>query len=215
MRVTVVDYNSGNLQSVMQSLHAAADKAGLGISFKLSGDAEDIAAADRIVLPGVGSFADCAQNLRAIDGMEDALNDAVFKRAVPFLGICVGMQVMANSSSEGSESGLGWIDAHVDHLHALDQNLRLPHMGWNSIYRSSVNPILSYDPSDEFYFLHSYGYAQLPSHFNPSYTKYSSTFVASFAYNNILGVQFHPEKSHQSGHDLINRFCTYDFGPIG
>ena len=124
------------------------------------------------------------------------------------------MQVMAKSSAEGTEEGLGWIDAHVQHLSSLDPSLRLPHMGWNTIISGFNNPIISTDSSVEFYFLHSFGFTQLPAIYNPSFTEYSSNFVSSFAYKNIFGVQFHPEKSHKFGQDLIHRFCTFDFTAI-
>ena len=211
MRVTVVDYNSGNLQSVMQSLHAAAEKAGLDVSFKLSGDAEDIAAADRIVLPGVGSFADCAQNLRAIDGMEDALNDAVFKRAVPFLGICVGMQLMAERGFEDGETqGLGWISGHVEKIKA--EGLKIPHMGWSGLDLKTDHAVFKdIEQGHAVYFVHSY-------HFNAVHEKdvlaemhYGGRLIAAIGRDNMMGMQFHPEKSQNIGQVMLTNWLNWTF----
>ena len=209
MRVAVVDYGSGNLQSVIQSLHSAGDKAGLDYEFEMSARADDIRRADRIVLPGVGAFPDCAKNLRQIPEMEEALNDAVLDRGIPFLGICVGMQLMADSGSEdGDTAGLGWISGDVVKLEA--NALKIPHMGWSGLNLKSSHPV--FDQIDEghaVYFLHSYHMNVENKDHIFAEMQYGSRLVAAIGRDNMVGMQFHPEKSQHIGQFMLMNWLKW------
>ena len=209
MQVTVVDYGSGNLQSVMQSLHAAADSAGLSVNFKLSDQDQDVARADRTVLPGVRSFADCAKNLRSIDGMEDALNDAVLSRRVPFLGICVGMQLMAEQGFEdGLSQGLGWIKGHVEKIEAGD--LKIPHMGWNGLNLKKDHPVFDgLQEGHAVYFVHSYHFNVKDEQNVLAGMNYGGPLVAAIGRDNMIGMQFHPEKSQEIGQIMLKNWLNW------
>ena len=208
MRVVVVDYGSGNLQSVMQSLQAAAHKSDQDIEFTLSDRTEDVAAADRIVLPGVGSFSDCARNLRAVDGMEDALNDAVLSRAIPFLGICVGMQLMADQGFEdGQADGLGWIPGHVEKIEA--DGLKIPHMGWNSLSLKPHPVFAGIDQGHAVYFVHSYHLKATQQQDILAEMNYGGPLVAAIGRDNMIGMQFHPEKSQHIGQIMLTNWLNW------
>ena len=209
-QVALIDYGSGNLHSAGRALRAAASAAGTGHQITITDDPAVIAAADRIVLPGVGHFADCAAGLRAVPGVVDALNSAVIEAEKPFFGICVGLQLLATAGLEdGRTPGLGWIPGEVD-LIQPGEGFRIPHMGWNGLAFPRPHPIfagLEADP--HVYFTHSY--ALTPE--NPAdiaaTADYGRPLVAAVARANIFGTQFHPEKSQRVGLQILQNFLTW------
>ena len=213
MRVVVVDYGSGNLQSVLQSIKTAAHNAELDCTISLTNRTDEVAGADRIVLPGVGSFADCAQNLRSIDGMEMALNDAVLKRARPFLGICVGMQLMADRGLEfGDVPGLGWIAGTVQKIETpqKQQQLKIPHMGWNALKLKKKHPVFTkIQKAHATYFTHSYQFTPKLNDDIIAEIIYGSPIVAAIGKKNFIGMQFHPEKSQKVGQIILTNWLKW------
>jgi glutamine amidotransferase len=209
-QVALIDYGSGNLHSAARALREAAAQSGTDHEILVTDKPEDILAADRIVLPGVGHFAECAAGLRARHGVVDALNEAVLKQARPFFGICVGMQLMATAGLEdGHTPGLAWIKGVVDII-TPGEGLRVPHMGWNSLTFPRPHPVfadLGEDP--HVYFTHSY--AMQPD--NPAdiaaTTDYGGPMVAAVARRNMFGTQFHPEKSQRTGLKILSNFLTW------
>ena len=209
MQVMVIDYGSGNLQSVCQALLAASNNAEINADIALTTAPEEVANADAIVLPGVGVFADCASALRAQDGMEEALNEAVLKNGRPFLGICVGMQLMANLGFEGGTTqGLGWIEGEVKTLEADSKNLKIPHIGWNSLtLKNSHSVFEGIENGDAVYFLHSYAYSA--SDYVLAETSYGSSVTAAIGKDTMVGVQFHPEKSQNIGQQILTNWLNW------
>lgn len=199
MTLALIDIQSGNLRSVENALHAAG-----GTDIVVTADPDAVRAADRIVLPGVGAFGACAANLRAVDGLEDALREAVFARARPFLGICVGMQLLADTGEEmGVHRGLGWIAGRVRRLEPGTMEAKVPHMGWNDVAPARPHPLIV---PGEAYFLHSYafeGESVLAT------TDHAGPVTAATGRDNLVGVQFHPEKSQRYGLDLLARFLEW------
>ena len=199
MRVALVDYGAGNLQSVRNALKAAGAE-----DILVTADPDAVCAADRIVLPGVGAFAHCMGALSAIDGMIDALNEATGTRAVPFLGICVGMQLMAEAGEEhGTHEGLGWLKGRVRMMEAAHANIKIPHMGWNDVVPSIPHPLI--EPG-EAYFLHSFAY---DGDDVIATTEHGGAVVAAIGRDNRIGVQFHPEKSQNYGLAMLTRFLKW------
>ena len=201
MTLALIDYGAGNLHSVHNALKAAGGDA------TITADAELVARADRIVLPGVGAFAACMAGLTAIPGMVEALRARVLEEGIPFLGVCVGMQLLADEGHEhGVTPGLGWIPGKVIALTPTDPTARVPHMGWNDVVPTAPHALV--EPG-EAYFLHSY-------HFNAAdptqviaTTDHGGPVVAAVGRDNILGVQFHPEKSQRYGIALLERFLAW------
>ena len=201
--ITIVDYGAGNMQSVIKTLGL------VGVSGVISSDPDLIISADRLILPGVGHFGKVMSNLRN-SGLKDALDEAVLKRNIPILGICLGMQLMAQHSSEGNEDGLGWFDGTVVRFDVQDElRYKVPHIGWNQAQQAKSSIILNnIDQSSEFYFLHSFHYVtETPSEILMN-TSYSYNFVSAIEKRNIYGVQFHPEKSHEVGLNLLKNFAV-------
>ena len=215
MRVAVVDYGSGNLQSVMQSLRAAGQNAGFSHEFTLTDKPDDVSKADYLVLPGVGAFSDCAKNLHAVDGMIDALTEQVQKRGVPFLGICVGMQLLADVGHEdGRTDGLGWISGAVNKFTPAPQTgrpLKIPHMGWNGIsFAGQSHPVLDgIDEGSAVYFVHGYHVEVIDQQHVLARADYGGPVVAAIGCDNIFGVQFHPEKSQDIGQRLLTNWLAW------
>jgi imidazole glycerol-phosphate synthase subunit HisH len=198
MTVALVDYGAGNLQSVLNALKAAGAD---GVN--VTADPAAVCAADRIVLPGVGAFAHCMGALSAIDGMVEALNEATGVRATPFLGICVGMQLMADAGEEhGITPGLGWVKGRVKPMVQTDPALKIPHMGWNDVVPLGSGLI---EPG-EAYFLHGYAFEGEDV---VATTEHGSTVVAAIGSRNRIGVQFHPEKSQKYGLAFLSRFLEW------
>lgn len=198
MTIALIDYGAGNLHSVHNALKAAG-AADVGVT----ADPDVVAKADRIVLPGVGAFGACASGLRAISGMVEALDQRVIREAAPFLGVCVGMQLLATTGEElGTHQGLGWLDGTVRELPA--NNVRIPHMGWNDVVPVTPHPLIE---SGEAYFLHSFAYegeAVLAT------TEHGGPVTAAIGRDNFAGVQFHPEKSQLYGLALLERFLRWN-----
>ncbi len=201
MHIAIIDYGSGNLRSAQK----AFAQCGQG-DVILTHDPETVRRADYIVLPGVGAFHDCAAGLRAIDGMEDALNEAVIKSGTPFLGICVGMQLMCMRSLEfGTYAGLGWIDAEIRKM-TPQNGLKIPHMGWNDLHICTPHPVLEGLDGGDVYFVHSY--AAFGSNKLATFD-YGAPYIAALGRDNMLGTQFHPEKSQKLGLHLIDNFLKW------
>ncbi len=200
-KVVIVDYGMGNLNSVKRTLHR------MRVPSIISSDAKEITSADRIILPGVGHFSHAMKNLKNL-GLIDALNESVLVNKTPILGICLGMQLMASFSEEGNVEGLGWLNAKVVRFNVTDKiKFKVPHMGWNSIQKTN-NSILLKDVPDknEFYFVHSYHWQTDTQDHIAAYTDYSYKFVCAVEKENIFGVQFHPEKSHDFGEVVLRGF---------
>ena len=203
--IALIDYGAGNLHSVHTALKAAGAE-----WVHVTADPEIVRGARRIVLPGVGSFKACAKGLKGIPGLVEAMEERVIGKGVPFLGICVGMQLMADRGLEhGSTLGLGWIAGQVELIERTDPHIKVPHMGWND-----VSPMPHHDGAGlieegEAYFLHSYHFAVDNGRDVAAMTDHGGGLVAAVARDNMLGVQFHPEKSQAYGLSLLSRFLEW------
>ena len=206
MTVAIVDYGSGNLRSAEKAFERAA---GGRARIAVTSDPDVVAKADRIVLPGVGAFGDCKRGLMAVDGMVDALIEAVIEGGKPFLGICVGMQLMATRGLEhGEHEGLGWIAGDVAALDPDDRTLKIPHMGWNELSIQKRHPVLGgLDHGAHVYFVHSYAFGARED--SLATTEYGGPVVAIVGRDNLIGTQFHPEKSQRAGLRLIANFLEW------
>jgi imidazole glycerol-phosphate synthase subunit HisH len=214
MHVAIIDYGSGNLHSAAKAFERAAREGGSELAIKVTTRPEDVADADRIVLPGVGAFADCKRGLEDLPGMIDALEEAVQERGKPFLGICVGLQLMAERGLEhGVTPGLGWIKGEVRAIAPSDPNLKFPHMGWNTLRVVRANPLLEGIPTGEgglhAYFVHSYHLVPEMKDDLVASTDYGGPITAFVAKDNMAGTQFHPEKSQKLGLALIANFLRW------
>jgi len=209
--VAIIDYGSGNLRSAAKAFERAVRESGSSESVAVTDDADVVAAADRIVLPGVGAFADCRRGLYAVPGMVDALTEAVLVRGRPFLGICVGMQLMATRGLEhGSHDGFGWIPGEVRAVEA-GPGRPVPHMGWNNLeFRVPAHLALSgIEAGAHAYFVHSYAIVcDNPDHVLAT-VDYGGAITALVGHNNMIGTQFHPEKSQATGLRLIANFLSW------
>lgn len=202
--IALIDYGAGNLHSVENALRA------VGADVTVTADPDVVRAADRIVLPGVGSFKACAAGLAAIDGLTAAMAERVLVGGAPFLGICVGMQLLAARGLEHGETpGLGWIDGEVRAIEVTDAMIKVPHMGWNDVALSSHAPKGGLIEEGEAYFLHSYHFAASNPHDIAAMTDHGGGLVAAVARDTIVGVQFHPEKSQAYGLGLLTRFLEW------
>jgi glutamine amidotransferase len=212
MSVAIVDYGSGNLKSAAKAFERAARETGDAIS--VTSIPEIVAAADRIVLPGVGAFADCRHGLDAVPGMVEALNEAVIERGIPFLGICVGCQLMAERGLEKvTTEGLGWIPGDVVEIEPDEPALKIPHMGWNTLAAAREHPLLAGIPTGETgldaYFVHSFHLAAREDGDVVARADYGGPVTAIVARDNFAGTQFHPEKSQALGLALIANFLKW------
>ncbi|WP_209348390.1 imidazole glycerol phosphate synthase subunit HisH [Pontixanthobacter sp. CEM42] len=203
--VALIDYGAGNLHSVHNALKAVGAE---GVA--ITADPDVVRAADRIVLPGVGSFKACAEGLSGIDGLTEAMTERVQVGAAPFLGICVGMQLLATQGLEhGVTPGLGWVSGEVRAIEVTDPAIKVPHMGWNDVALSHHAPEAGLIEDGEAYFLHSYHFAvDNPAHI-AAMTDHGGGLVAAVARDTIVGVQFHPEKSQAYGLGLLKRFLAW------
>ncbi|MBU0995469.1 MAG: imidazole glycerol phosphate synthase subunit HisH [Proteobacteria bacterium] len=198
----IIDYSVSNLSSVKNAMVY------LNCDVKISNAIKDIEQASALILPGVGAFGEGMSNLRNLE-LIDVLNKAVLKDKKPILGICLGFQLFARSSSEmGLNKGLGWIDADVTEL-KVTNDLRLPHIGWNTISVVDDSPLLKDIPDPNFYFVHSFAMHDRPENTKVSTCRYGSDFIATIHKENILGTQFHPEKSHASGLTVLRNFIRF------
>lgn len=210
MSVVLIDYGSGNLHSAQKALERAALEAGLYCSVEVSADPDVVARAERLVLPGVGAFGDCIQGLKAVSGLVEALEEAVRQRATPFLGICVGMQLLARFGFEhGQHEGLHWLEADVERLEVAP-SLKIPHMGWNTLDIRSDHPLLAgIESGCDVYYVHSYAFHDVTSEFVLATTTYGAPFAAVVGRDTFVGVQFHPEKSQAVGLHLLRQFLCW------
>lgn len=213
-RVAIIDYGSGNLHSAAKAFERAAAESETPSTILVTSRAEDIASADRIILPGVGAYADCKRGLLAVPGLYESLHDAVRVRARPFLGICVGMQLMATRGLEFEVTeGFGWIPGDVRAIEPKDQQLKIPHMGWNTL--SLVRPhvlldgIATGDGGAHAYFVHSFHLSAERRDDVVAETDYGGPVTAIVARDNVVGTQFHPEKSQRLGLKFIGNFLSW------
>ena len=214
MDVAIIDYGSGNLHSAAKAFERAARESGSPLKVKVTSDPEDVRAAERIVLPGVGAFADCKQGLVAIPGMIEALEESVRRRGKPFLGICVGLQLMAERGLEhGLTPGLGWIEGEVRAIEPSDPSLKIPHMGWNTLKLAREHALFEGIPTGDrglnAYFVHSYHLVPARQDALVATTDYAGPITAFVAKDNVAGSQFHPEKSQKLGLALIANFLKW------
>jgi imidazole glycerol-phosphate synthase subunit HisH len=214
MRVVIIDYGSGNLRSAEKAFERAARERGIKAEILVTSDPEQLRHCDRIILPGVGAFKDCRDGLYAIAGLPEALEEQVRCKSKPFLGICVGMQLMATTGLEfGETPGLGWISGVVRRLEPAPGTLKVPHMGWNSIDPFHDHPLLagmSYgETAAHAYFVHSFELIANDPGDVLATTEYGSTITAAVAKDNIAGTQFHPEKSQALGLNLLGNFLEW------
>ncbi|ODN70252.1 imidazole glycerol phosphate synthase subunit HisH [Methylobrevis pamukkalensis] len=214
MSVAIIDYGSGNLRSAAKAIERAARESGYSGAVTVTDDAETVAGADHIVLPGVGAFADCRRGLDALPGMIDALTGAVIAGGRPFLGICVGQQLMASRGLEKETTeGLGWIPGDVTLIEPSDPALKVPHMGWNTLDVATAHPVLAGIPTGadglHAYFVHSYHLqAGDPAHVLAT-ADYGGSVTAIVGRDNLVGTQFHPEKSQALGLALLGNFLRW------
>lgn len=211
MKTVIIDYGSGNLRSAEKSTFRAARDAGLDMDVVVTSSPDDVLNADRIILPGVGAFADCMKGLTSLEGMIPALEEAVLKQGKPFLGICVGMQLLADAGLEhGRTEGLGWIGGTVELIEVDDPALKVPHMGWNNLELDRDHPVLKGIKSGEHaYFVHSYHFKTTDPLNTLAHVDYSAKITAMIGRDNIIGTQFHPEKSQRLGLKLLENFLKW------
>ncbi|HEY1301485.1 MAG TPA: imidazole glycerol phosphate synthase subunit HisH [Stellaceae bacterium] len=211
MIVAIVDYGSGNLRSAAKAFERAAAEERIAAEIRVTSDPETVAAADRVVLPGVGAFADCRRGLAAVPGLEAALGEAVIARGRPFLGICVGMQLMADYGLEfETVCGLGWIGGEVRALAPADPALKIPHMGWNEIEVRTGHPLVDgLGSGAHAYFVHSFELVPRDPADLVAIADYGGPLTAVLRRGNLAGTQFHPEKSQAAGLRLIANFLRW------
>ena len=216
MLVAIIDYGSGNLRSAQKAFERASNELDLNVKIIVTSDADLVAKADRIVLPGVGAYADCRRGLDAVSGMVEALNQTVIQKARPFLGICVGMQLMASCGLEKETTqGLGWISGDVVPIEPADKTLRIPQIGWNTLEAHRSHAVLAGIPLEpdgwHAYFVHSYHLAVTQPDQLIATTDYGMAVTAMVGRDNMIGTQFHPEKSQKLGLKLIANFLEWQF----
>jgi glutamine amidotransferase len=211
MVTAIIDYGSGNLRSAAKAFERAARDSDIDTSIRVTSDPREVLQADRVILPGVGAFADCRRGLAVTGGMEDALQEAVVERGRPFLGICVGMQLMAERGHEFVQSeGLGWIPGDVVKIPTDGVDVKIPHMGWNELQVHADHPVLAgLGARVHVYFVHSFHFSCAVEHDVLASVQYSRRLSAVIGRGNLIGTQFHPEKSQAAGLRLIANFLRW------
>jgi len=214
MSVVIIDYGSGNLHSAAKAFERAASESGTNRTIQVSADPKDVARASHVVLPGVGAFGDCKAGLAAVGGMIEALEETVRGAGRPFLGICVGMQLMADRGLEhGQTEGFGWVAGEVRAIEPTDKTLKIPHMGWNTLDERAHHPLLEGIEVGEggahAYFVHSYHLAAANEADVVAMADYGGPVTAIVGRKNMVGTQFHPEKSQKLGLKLISNFLRW------
>ena len=210
MTIAIIDYGSGNLRSAQKAFERVASELSLKSEVMLTANAADVAAADHIVLPGVGAFADCEAGLDALDGMTEALRERVLIGGKPFLGICVGMQLLATTGYEREvTNGLDWLPGQVRKLEVDSTAYKIPHMGWNTIDVLKRHKVLEGLDGESVYFVHSYAFRPDDLSNCLATTAHGASFASVVGHNNVIGTQFHPEKSQHVGLRLIKNFLEW------
>lgn len=215
MKIAIIDYGSGNLRSAQKAFERAVREGGIAGEVVLTDDPDIVRSSDRIVLPGVGAFRDCRDGIEAIAGLRETLQEQVLQKAKPFFGICVGMQLMADRGLEGSETdGFGWISGQVEKIDVGNLLLKIPHMGWNTLSVTNSHPVLQGISTGEqglhAYFVHSYHFHVENVAERVATTDYGSDVTAIVARENMIGTQFHPEKSQKLGLAMISNFLKWN-----
>lgn len=210
-RVVLIDYGSGNLRSAEKALQEAARRAGLTDQILTTADPEAVAAADRLVLPGVGAFGHCMHLVQAIPGLVEAMTENAQVKGRPFLGVCVGMQLLATRGLEfGETAGLGWIPGEVRLMQPADHRLKIPHMGWNVLSDLTGHPLFAGEAAEtHMYFTHSFAFHADAASDVIARADHGGPFTAAVAHGNVAGVQFHPEKSQAAGLKLLANFLEW------
>jgi len=211
MLITVIDYGSGNLKSVAKALETAANNINQSSKIEVTSDPKKIIQSDKIVLPGQGSFRDCYLGIKKIPELNETLNEFVLKKKKPILGICVGMQLFAKIGHESQETkGFGWIDAEVRKINNMNKKIKLPHMGWNDIeIKKDYFLFSNIKNKSHFYFIHSYEFITKKKDCVVATTNYGNSIIASVTQENIVGTQFHPEKSQKNGLIILENFLNW------
>jgi glutamine amidotransferase len=208
MLVTVVDYGVGNLRSIAKSIEKANSENNLNYSVKISSDISEIKKADKLVLPGQGSFKACREGIKNIKGLDEELNESVISKKKPIFGICAGMQLFGTTGYEDEETlGLNWIEGDVIKIKPGSDNLKIPHMGWNELNIKNVSDVFkNVDNKSHAYFIHSYEFVPKNKKVISLSTNYGEEIVAAVCLENIYGSQFHPEKSQDTGIKILTSF---------
>ncbi len=211
MSIAIIDYGSGNLKSAAKALEVAANNANLSSKIIVTSDPKIIKKSDKIVLPGQGSFRDCYLSITKIAGLNEELNEFVLEKKKPILGICVGMQLFAKTGYESKETkGFGWIDAEVRKINNMNKKLKLPHMGWNEIeFKKDCFLFSNIKNKSHVYFIHSYEFMTKKEDCVVATTSYGNSIIASVSKENIIGTQFHPEKSQKNGLIILENFLKW------
>tara|TARA_B100001250_G_scaffold301848_1_gene263571 strand:- start:1343 stop:1987 length:645 start_codon:yes stop_codon:yes gene_type:complete len=212
MYISVIDYGSGNLKSAAKALEAAANNISLNSTITVTSDPKIIKQSDKIVLPGQGSFRDCYLGIKKIPGLNETLNEFVLENKKPILGICVGMQLFAKNGYESQKTqGFGWINAEVRKINNMDKKLKLPHMGWNEIeFKKDCFLFSNIKNKSHMYFIHSYEFMTKQKDCVVATTNYGNSIIVSVAKENIIGTQFHPEKSQKNGLLILENFLKWN-----
>ena len=207
MKIALIDYGSGNIQSAFKALELVSNSKK---KISIISNSKDLLKVDKIILPGVGAFADCMKGLKSISGMIDILNEVVLEKKKPFLGICVGMQLLATEGREkGNHKGLGWITGKVIKI-KKNKKIKIPHMGWNTVEIISKHPILK-RKKFESYFVHSYNFVCKEKKNILAICNYQQNITAIVGKENIIGTQFHPEKSQMVGLEILKNFVSWNY----
>jgi len=207
VKIALIDYGSGNLQSAYKALELVSDHKK---KIFVTSNSKDLLKVDKIILPGVGAFADCMKGLKSISGMINILNEAVLEKKKPFLGICIGMQLMATEGKEkGNHKGLGWIEGKVIKI-KKNKKIKIPHMGWNTVKVTSKHPIIK-RKKFESYFVHSYNFICKNKKNVLATCDYQQKITAIVGKENIIGTQFHPEKSQKVGLEILKNFVFWNY----
>jgi len=211
MSITVIDYGSGNLKSVAKALELAANNINVNSKIVVTSDPKIIKQSEKIVLPGQGSFRDCYLGIKKIPGLDETLNEFVLEKKKPILGICVGMQLFAKIGYESQETkGFGWINAEVRKINNMNKKLKLPHMGWNEIeLKKDCFLFSNIKNKSHVYFIHSYEFMTKQKDCILATTNYGNSIIVSVEKENIVGTQFHPEKSQKNGLIILENFLKW------
>ncbi len=213
MSISVIDYGSGNLKSAAKALEVAAGNANISSKIVVTSDPKIIKQSDKIILPGQGSFRDCYLGIKKISGLCEILNELVLEKKKPILGICVGMQLFAKIGYESEETkGFGWVEAEVRKINNLNKKLKLPHMGWNEIeLKKDCFLFSNIKNKSHMYFIHSYEFKTKQKDCVIATTNYGNTITVSLVKENIVGTQFHPEKSQKNGLVILENFLKWNY----